>query len=165
MDYYGLDPCHYFSSPGLIWDAMLKMTGIKLDLISDIDIHLFIEKGMRGGISYISKRYSKVNNKYMKCYDSSEESKFIMHLDANNLYGWAMSQHLPYSKFKWLNKKEISRFCLNSISENSFVGYILDVNLEYSDELHNLHNDYPLALEKLEISQNMLSNYCFNIAK
>ena len=84
LDYYGLDLCHYFSSPGLCWDAMLKMAGIKLDLISDIDMHLFIEKGMKGGISYISKRYSKANNKYMKCYDSSEESKFIMYLDGNN---------------------------------------------------------------------------------
>ena len=72
MDYYGLDPWHYFSSPGLSWDAMLKMTGIKLDLISDTDMHLFIEKGMKGGISHIAKRYSKANNKYMKCYDSSE---------------------------------------------------------------------------------------------
>ena len=143
---------------------MLKMTGIKLDLISDTDMHLFIEKGMRGGISYISERSSKANNKYMKCYDSSEESKFIMYLDANNLYGWIMSQYLPYSEFKWLNKKEISRFCLNSISENSFVGYILEVDIEYPDELLNLHNDYPLAPEKLEIAQNMLSKYCSNIA-
>ena len=98
--YCGLDPCHYFSSPRLSWNAMLKMTGIKLELISDIDMHLFIEKGMRGGISYISKRYSKANNKYMKCYDSSEESKFIRYLDAYNLYGWAVSQYLPYSEFK-----------------------------------------------------------------
>ena len=164
LDYYGLDPCHYFGSPGLGWDAMLKMTGIKLDLILDIDMHLFIGKGMRGGISYISKRYSKVNNKYMKCYDSSEEIKFIMYLDANNLYGWAMNQYLPYSEFKWLNKNEISRFCLNSISENSFVGYILEVGLEYPDELLKLHNDYPLAPEKLEITQNMLSKYCSDIA-
>ena len=65
LNYYGLDPCHYFSSPGLIWNAMLKMTGIKLDLISDIDMHAFIEKAMRGGISNISKRYSKANNKYV----------------------------------------------------------------------------------------------------
>ena len=84
----------------------------------------FIEKGMRGGMSYISKRYIKANNKHMKCYDSSEESKFFMYLDANNLYGWylSMSQYLSYSEFEWLSKKEISRFCLNSISENSFVG-------------------------------------------
>ena len=140
------------------------MNGIKLDLISDIGMHLFIEKGMTGGISHISKRYSKANNKRRKCYDSSEESKFIMYLDANNLYGWAMSQYLPYSEFKWFNKKEISRSCLNSISENSSIGYILEVDLEYLDELHNLHNDYPLALEKLEVTQSMLSKYCSDIA-
>ena len=87
----------------------------------------------------------------MKCYDSSEESKFIMHLDANNLYGWAMSQCLPYSGFKWFNKKEISRFNLNSISENIFVAYILEVDLEHPDELHNLHNGYPLAPENLKL--------------
>ena len=91
LDYYRLDLCYYFSSPGLSWDAMLKMTGIKLGLISDIDMHLFIEKGMRGGISYISKRYSKANNKYMWSFDSDEENKFMMYLDANNLYGWEMS--------------------------------------------------------------------------
>ena len=84
MDYYRQDPCHYFCSPGLSWDAMLKMAGIELELISNIDMHLFVEKGMRGGISYISKRHSKANNKYMKCYDSSEESKYITYLDANN---------------------------------------------------------------------------------
>ena len=94
LDYYGLDPCHYFISPGLSWDAMLKMTRIELNLISDIDMHLFIEKRMRGGIFYIAKRYSKANNKYMESYDSSKESKYITYLDANNLYGWAMSQYL-----------------------------------------------------------------------
>ena len=86
LGYYGLDDCHYFSSPELSWDAMLKMTKIELDLISDIDRHLFIEKGMRGGISYIAKRDSRANNKYMKCYDSSKESKYITYLDPNNLF-------------------------------------------------------------------------------
>ena len=163
LDYYGLDPCHYFSSPGLSCDAMLRMTRIGLDLISDTDMHLVIEKGLRSVISYIAKRQSKANNKYMECYESSKESKYITYLDVNNLYGWAMSQYLPYSGFKWLNQKEISDFCLNSISENSSVGYILEADLEYSSELHDLCNDYPLAPEKLEISQNMLSKYCFNI--
>ena len=162
LDYYGLDPGHCSSSPGLSWDAVLKMTGMELDLISDIDMHLFIEKEMRGGISHISKRFSKANNKYMKCYDSNEESKYITYLDANNLYGWAMSQYLPYSGFKWLNQKEIRDFCLNSIGENGSmelhsIGYILEIDLEYPDDLHKLHNYYPLAPEKLEISQNMLS--------
>ena len=119
LDYYGLYPCHYFISPGLSWDAILKTTRIELELIPDIDMHLFIEKGMRGGIPYIAKKDSKTNNKYMECYDSSEKNKYITYLDANNLYGWAMSQYLPYSGFKWLNQKEISDFCLNSISENS----------------------------------------------
>ena len=75
--YYGLDPCHYFSSPGLSWDAMPKTTKIELELISDIDMYLFIEKGMRGGISYIAKRHSKANNKYTQSYDVSKPRKFI----------------------------------------------------------------------------------------
>ena len=133
-------------------------------------MHLFIEKGgMRGGISYIGKRHSKANNKYMKCYDDKKPSKYIMYLDANNLYGWTMSQYLPYGRFKWLNQKEVDRFDVNSIEcnsieENSSDGYILEADLQYLDELHELHNDYPLASEKLENSQNMLSKYCSNIA-
>ena len=87
LKFYGLDPCHYFSSPGLSWDAMLKMTDVKLEKISDIDKYLFIEKGLRGGISYIAKRYAKANNKYIKVYGLKEPSKFITHLDMNNLYG------------------------------------------------------------------------------
>ena len=108
-------------------------------------MHLFIGKGMRGGISYIAKRHGKANNKYMRCYDSSKESKHITYLDANNLYGWTMIQYLPYSGFKWLNQKEISDFCLASISENSSRCYILEIDLEYPSELHDFHNDYPLA--------------------
>ena len=90
LDYYGLDPCHYFSNPGLSWDAILKMTDVELQLISGTNMHLFIEKGMQRGILYIAKRYSKANNKYMKNYDSSKESVFIIYLNDNNLYGWAM---------------------------------------------------------------------------
>ena len=100
LQYYKLDPCHYFTSPGLSWDAMLKMTDIKLELMTDIDMFEFIEKGMRGGISYIANRYGKANNKYMKEYDEKSPSKYIMYLDANNLYGWAMSQYLPTGDFK-----------------------------------------------------------------
>ena len=81
LKFYGLDPCHYFSSPGLSWDAMLKMTGVKLEKISDIDKYLFIEKGLRGGISYIAKRYSDSNNKYMKNYDPKKPLKFIILFD------------------------------------------------------------------------------------
>ena len=87
LEYYKLDPCHYFTSPCLSWDAMLKMTNIKLELMTDIDMFQFIEKGLRGGISYIANRYGKANNKYMKEYNEKAPSKYIMYLDANNLYG------------------------------------------------------------------------------
>ena len=107
MQYYKLDPCHYFSSPGLSWDSMLKMTDIKLELMTDIDMFQFIEKGMRGGISYIANRYGKANNKYMKTYDEKAPSKCILYVDANTLYGWAVSQYLPTGGFKWMTEKKI----------------------------------------------------------
>ena len=115
LEYYGLDPCHYFSSTGLSCDAMLKMTEIELELISDTDMHLFIENGTRGGISYLAKRQSKANNKYLQSYDVNEPSQFIVYLNVNNLYGRAMSQYLPYGGFKWLNQKEICNFCLTQL--------------------------------------------------
>ena len=98
LKHYGLDSCHYFSSPGLSWDTMLKMTGVKLEKIPDIDKYLFIEKGLRGGICYIAKRYSKANNKDMNDYDLKKPSIFITYLDMNNLYGRAMSEYLPYGR-------------------------------------------------------------------
>ena len=110
MQYYKLDPCHYFTSPGLSWDTMLKMTNIKLELMTDVDMYQFIEKGMRGGVSYIANKYGKANNKYMKEeYNEKAPSKYIMYLDANNLYGWAMSQYLPTGNFKWMSDKEIKK--------------------------------------------------------
>ena len=165
LEYYKLDPCHYFTSPGLSWDAMLKMTNIKLELMTDIDMFQFIEKGLRGGISYIANRYGEANNKHMKEYDEKAPSKYIMYLDANNLYGWAMSQYLPTGGFKWLTEKQINNLNLAKYQEDSNKGLILEVDLEYPGELHDLHNDYPLAAEKVKVSTNMLSNYCKNIAE
>ena len=162
LKFYGFDPCHYFSSPGLSWDAMLKMTGVKFKKILDIRMYLFIEKGLRGGISYIAKRYAKANNKYMNDYDPKKPSTFISYLDMNNLYGWAVSEYLPYKEFNWL--KNIDEFDVMSISEKSPIGYFLEVDLEYPDKLHVLHNDYPLAPEKLAIPYDMLSDYCKKIA-
>ena len=163
LQYYKLDPCHYFTSPGLSWDAMLKMTNIKLELMTDIDMFQFIEKGMRGGTSYIVNRYGEANNKYMKNYDEKVPSKYIMYLDANNLYGWAMSQYLPTGGFEWLSPKQIEKINLGKYTENSNKGMILEVDLEYPQELHDLHNDYPLAAEKLCMTKNMLSPYCKQI--
>ena len=125
LEYYVLDPCYYFSSPRLSLGAMLKMTEKDLEVISDIDRYLFIEKEMSECISYIAKTHSEANNKYMKCYDSSKAIKFITYLDTNNLYDWTMSQYLPYSGLKWLSWEEIYRFSVNSIEENRSIGYIL----------------------------------------
>jgi hypothetical protein len=150
LKYYKLDPCHYFTSPGLSCDAMLKMTDIKLELIVDVDMYQFIEKGMRGGISYIANRYGKANNKYMKSYDEKATSKYLVYLDANNLYGWAMSQYLPTGGFKWMTNQEINQLNLDHYNEDSNKGLILEVDLEYPKELHNLHNDYPLGPEKIK---------------
>ena len=165
MQYYKLDPCHYFTSPGLSWDAMLKMTNIKLELMTDIDMFQFIEKGMRGGVSYIANRYGNANNKYMKEYDEKAPSKYIMYLDANNLYGWAMSQYLTTGNFKWMTDKEISKIDLGKYKADGKKGLILEVDLQYPQELHDIHNDYPVAPDKVKVSNNMLSAYCKKIAE
>ena len=165
MQCYKLDPCHYFTSPGLSWDAMLKMTNIKLELMTDIDMFQFIEKGICGGVSYIANRYGNANNKYMKEYDEKAPSKYIMYLDANNLYGWAMSQYLPTGNFKWMTDKEISKIDLGKYKADGKKGLILEVDLEYPKELHDLHNDYPIAPEKVKVSNDMLSAYCKKTAK
>ena len=162
QQYYGLDPAHYFSTPGLSWDAMLKRTKTELELISDVDMFQFIEKGMRGGISYIANRYGKANNKYMTHHNPKDATKYIVYLDANNLYGWAMSQYLPTGGFEWLTEKEVD---LSKYNDESEKGLILEVDLEYPGELHDLHNDYPLAAEKIKVTEDMLSPYCREIAE
>ena len=131
----------------------------------DIDMFQFIEKDLRGGISYIANRYGKANNKYMKEYNEKAPSKYIMYLDANNLYGWAMSQYLPTGGFRWLTQKQIDKINLAKYEVDSKKGLILEVDLEYPEELHDLHNDYPLAPEKVKVAKDMLSEYCQNIAE
>ena len=133
------------------------MTGVKVEKVLHIDKYLFIEKELRREISYIAKRYAKANNKYMNDYDPKKPSTFISYLDMNNLYGWAMSEYLPYEGFEWL--KNVDEFDVMSVSEKGPTGYFLEVDLQYPDELHELHSDYPLAPEKLAVSSNMLSKY------
>ena len=134
---------------------MLKMTGIKLEKIHDIDMYLFLGKGMRGGVSYISKIYAK-----------SEDDISIMNRDMNNLYGIVMNfDYLPYGGFKWLSKKQIKRFDFNSIPANSKIGYILEVDLDHYKELDDIHNDYTLCPEHISINYEMLSNYCKDIVE
>ena len=105
---YDLDPAHHYPSPGLAWDAALKKTNISLELLSDYDMVIIIKKGIRGGISMISNRYGTSNNKYMRdSYDESKESTYIQYLDANNLYGWAMSKPVPTHGFEWMSESEL----------------------------------------------------------
>ena len=130
---------------------MLKMTNIKLELMTDIDMFQFIEKGMRGRVSYIANRYGKANKKYMKEYNEKVPSKYIMYLDTNNLYGWAMSQYLPTGNFKWMTDKEISKIDLGKYKAYGEKGLILEVDLEYPQELHDIHSEYPVAPEKVKV--------------
>ena len=113
---------------GLSWAACLKMTKVELELLTDVDTHLFIEEGLRGGISVICNRYSKANNKYLPDFRLDEESKYIIYLDANNLYGWAMSQPLPMDSFAWLTEDEFDGLDISNVSDDSDIGYILEVN-------------------------------------
>ena len=145
MENYSLDPAWYYTSPGLSWDALLKHSGVKLELLTDPDILLLFEKGIRGGISMISNRFGKANNKYMgEKYDPRSPSKYLAYLDANNLYGWAMMKPLPVGDFKWMNEKELEHW--------EDFPCILEVDLEYPRDLHDLHNDYPLTPERLKIN-------------
>ena len=132
-------------------DAMLKMTEVELELLTDVDMYLFFEKGIRGGVSTITKRYGCANNKYMgDQYDPNKPTKFIAYLDANNLYGWAMSQPLPVGDFKWLSDKEVKDM---QDDHAKIKGCTLEVDLEYPEHLHDLHSDYPFAPESVTVNR------------
>ena len=163
LQYYKLNPAHYFTSPGLSWDALLKMNGIKVELMTVVNMFKFIEKWMRGGISYLANRCGETNNKYMKEYNSEKSSKYIHYLDANKLYGWAMSQCLPTGGFKWLTPKQLNKSMSKTILPDNKKGYIFEVDLDYPQELHELYNDYLLPAEKMKVTPDMLSPYCKNI--
>ena len=149
---YGLDPAYYFTAPQLAWDACLKMTGVNLELLSKPNMLLMFEKGIRGGISMISNRYGKANNKYMgKRYNKNELNKYLMYLDANNLYGYAMSEKLPTHGFKWLSVGEMERLFDNQVVQVwEKTPCILEVDLEYPEDLHDKHNNYPFCPERVE---------------
>ena len=147
---YGLDLVYYFTAPGLAWDACLKITDISLELLSENNMLLLFEKGIRGGISIISKRYGEANNKYMgRGFNKNKPSKYLMYLDENNLYGCGMSMKLPTHGFKWLTGGEMDKIYENRHNLNK-MPCILEVDLEYPENLHDLHNDYPLCPEKVK---------------
>ena len=150
---YKLDPAHFISLPGLAWQACLKKTNVELELLTDYDMLLIIEEGIRGGICHAIQRYAKANNRYMKDYDKKKKSSYIQYLDANNLYGKAMTEKLPVRGFKWVNYIfEINEKFVKSYNKNSDKGYILEVDVDYLNELQNLHSDLPFLPERMVIN-------------
>ena len=153
LNNYELDPAHFISLPGLAWQACLKKTNVQLELITDYDMLLMIEDGIRGGICHAIKRYAKANNYYMKDYNKNKESSYIQYLDANNLYGMAMSEKLPVKGFKWMvDISGIDKNFVKSYNKNSSKGYVLKVDVDYPRELQNLHCDLPFLPEKMVVN-------------
>ena len=142
---------HFLSAPGLAWQACLKKTGVKLELLTDIDMLLMVEKGIRGRICQAIHTYAKANNKCMNNYDKSIESSYLTFLDANNLYGWGMSQKFPINGFKWV--KYLSKFnesFIKKYNQNSDRGYFLEVDVKYPKNLFKSHKDLPFLAERKE---------------
>ena len=151
---YHLDPVKFFSAPGLAWQAALKKTEVKLELLTDIDMLLMVEKGIRGGICHAIHQYAKANNKYVKDYDKNKESSYLKYWDVNNLYGWAMSQKLPVNEFEQI--KDTSKFnedFIKNYNEDSGEGYFLEVDVQYSEKLYELHNDLSSLPERMKIEK------------
>ena len=149
IEIYGLDPSYFYSAPGLAWEARFKKTEVKLKLLTDINMLLMIEKGIRGGMCQSTHRYAKANNKYMKNYDEKIESSYLTYLDANNFYGWAMSQKLPVNGFMWYNDylSDFNEDFIKNYDENNDEGCFLEVDIEYSKQFFSSHNDLPFLPE------------------
>ena len=149
-----IDPTHSLSAPGLAWQACLKKTEVKLELLTDVDMLLMVEKGMRGGICHAIYSYAKANNKYMKKYNKVKEESFLQYLDDSNLYGRAISQKLPVSGFKWKkNKSKFTKAFIKNYDEDSNKGYILQVDVKYPRNLLGLHDDLPFLPERMKIGK------------
>ena len=154
IEIYAPDPAHVFSAPELAWQACLKKTVVELKLLTKIDMLLIVEKSIRGGIYHAMHRYAKVNNTYRKNYDKKIESSYLMYLDPNNLYGWAMSQKLPVNSFKW--DENIHKFngdFIKNYDEDSTKGYFLEVDVEYPKNLFNLQSDFQSLPERKKIKK------------
>ena len=154
LEVYELDPTHFLSLPGLAWQACLKKTNVKLELLTDYDMVFMVEEGIRGGICHSIHRYAKANNKYMENYNENKESSYIQYLDANNLYGWAMSQKLPKNNFKSVEgTSRINEDFIKNYNENSNKGYILEVDVKYPKKLHDSHSDLPFLPRRIKIDK------------
>ena len=153
MNNYGLDPAHFYTAPVLAWKACLKKTGVRLELLQDPDMLLMFERGIRGGITQSVHRWAAANNPHMEKYDSNKPTNNLQYLDANNLYGWAMSQPLPTGGFKWINCGKVDpKSLVNKYASESDHGYLPEVDVSYPKELHDLHNDIPFMCTKMKVN-------------
>ena len=151
---YEVDPAKFLSAPGLAWQAALKKTKVKLDLLSDVNMLLMVEKSIRGGICHSIYQCATANNKYMKDYDRNKESSYIQYWDGNNLYRLAMSQKLPVNNSEWV--KDTSQFnedFIKNCNEESDEGYFLEIDAQYLEKLHELRNGLPFLLERMKIEK------------
>lgn len=159
---YGIDPLHYCTLPGLTLDACLKMTKVKLEYLKDIEMFLMVEKAIRGGISVISKRFSEANHEGLQTFDETKEKQHLLYIDANNLYGKAMVQKMPIDGFKWIKNDELKliddKFIFKYDNDKSDTGYILEVDVEIPQSIHQSTNDYPLFPEPYTITENDISS-------
>ena len=154
LEIYEFDPAKFLTAPGLAWQTAFKKTKVKLDLLIYIDMLLMIEKCIRGGICHSVHRYAKANNKYMKYYDKNKEWSYLQYWDINHSFGWAMLQKPPINNFEWI--KEISQFnwdFIKNYNEESNGGYFLEVDVQYLEKLHELHNDLPFLPERMKIEK------------
>ena len=154
LENYELDPAHFVSLPGLAWQACLKKTNAELELLIDYDMLLMVEEGIRGGIFHAVNRYARANNYYMKDYDKTKESSYIHYLDANNVYGAAMSKKLSIKGLKWLdNIERIDEEFIKEYNEINDKGYVIEADVEYPQELHDLHSDMPFLSKRMIINK------------
>ena len=150
---YELDPAHFVSLPGLVWQACLKKNNVELELLTDYDMLLMVEEGIRGGICHAMQRYAKANNKYMKDYDKKKKSSYIQYLHGNNLYGKGMTEKLPVRGFRWMyDISKIDEDFVKVYNKNDNKGYILDIDVDYPNKSQNLHSDYPFLPERMIIN-------------
>ena len=164
LEYYGLDCCHYMSLPGFAWDSMLKMTEVKLKLITDKDIYSFLENNIRGGLSIVNHREFTANNKYLDDYDPTKPSSLGMYIDANNLYGCSMIGKMPTNSFRWLEEPSVSdldisqcRDFIKNLDPEGDTMFTFEVDGEYPKHLHDSHNDYPMTIESKIVNEDQLS--------
>ena len=149
LETYGLDLAYFLSFPGFAWHVCFKIRRVKLELITDINMLLMIENGMRGSVCHVIRSYAEANNKYMNNYDENKESSFLPYFDANNLYGCTMIGKPPVGDFKWMkNASKMSEEDIKNYNENSNIGLILKVDIEYPEKLHDLHSDLPFLPKK-----------------